>query len=63
MLIPGLLGTGRSFTADGKQFWVANRGRDTVTVVDAVRGGVVADLQVGEGPSKVVMSPDGRTGV
>ncbi|MEU8625040.1 YncE family protein [Streptomyces sp. NPDC048669] len=50
-----------SFTADGKQFWVANRGRDTISVVDAVHGGVIANLRVGEGPSKVVMSPDGRT--
>ncbi|MGW3042722.1 YncE family protein [Kitasatospora sp. NPDC001159] len=49
-----------SFTADGKQFWVADRGRDTVTVVDAVHGGVITDLHVGQGPSKVVMSPDGN---
>ncbi|WP_439663545.1 beta-propeller fold lactonase family protein [Lentzea sp. HUAS TT2] len=49
-----------SFTRDGKQFWVANRGRDTVTVVDAVHGGVIANLPVGQGPSKVVMSPDGK---
>ncbi|MFF6999003.1 beta-propeller fold lactonase family protein [Streptomyces sp. NPDC008313] len=49
-----------SFTADGKQFWVANRGRDTVSVVDAVHGGVIATVRVGEGPSKVLMSPDGK---
>ncbi|WP_406348102.1 hypothetical protein OHA44_14320 [Streptomyces sp. NBC_00144] len=49
-----------SFTADGKQFWVADRGRDTVTVVDAVHGGVLASIPVGAGPSKVVMSPDGK---
>ncbi|CRK55568.1 hypothetical protein [Alloactinosynnema sp. L-07] len=49
-----------SFTADGRQFWVANRGRDTVTIVDAERGGVVANLDVGAGPSKVLMSPNGR---
>ncbi|GGB19941.1 hypothetical protein GCM10011492_07250 [Flexivirga endophytica] len=50
-----------SFTADGKQFWVANRGRDTISVVDAVHGGLVRNIRVGEGPSKVLMSPDGRT--
>ncbi|WP_234316614.1 YncE family protein, partial [Streptomyces sp. NRRL S-15] len=50
-----------SFTSDGKQFWVANRGRDTVSVVDAVHGGLIANVRVGEGPSKVLMSPDGRT--
>ncbi|MFD5462211.1 beta-propeller fold lactonase family protein [Kitasatospora sp. NPDC127059] len=49
-----------SFTADGRQFWVADRGRDTVTVVDAVHGGVITNLPVGQGPSKVVMSPDGK---
>jgi YVTN family beta-propeller protein len=50
-----------SFTADGKQFWVANRGRDSISVVDAEHGGVIANVRVGEGPSKVLMSPDGRT--
>ncbi|GAA3595462.1 beta-propeller fold lactonase family protein [Kribbella ginsengisoli] len=49
-----------SFTADGKEFWVADRGRDTVSVVDALNGGLKADVVVGAGPSKVVMSPDGR---
>ncbi|MEU5226542.1 beta-propeller fold lactonase family protein [Streptomyces toyocaensis] len=49
-----------SFTANGKQFWVANRGRDTISVVDVERGGVIATVRVGEGPSKVLMSPDGR---
>jgi YVTN family beta-propeller protein len=49
-----------SFTLDGGQFWVADRGRDTVTVVDAGHGGVAATVHVGQGPSKVVMSPDGR---
>ncbi|MBM9508095.1 YncE family protein [Actinacidiphila acididurans] len=48
------------FTKDGRQFWVADRGRDTVTVVDAVHGGVITNLHVGAGPSKVVMSPDGK---
>lgn len=48
------------FTKDGKQFWVADRGRDTVTIVDAVHGGVIRNLHVGAGPSKVVMSPDGK---
>lgn len=47
------------FTKDGTQFWVADRGRDTVTIVDAVHGGVITNLHVGQGPSKVVMSPDG----
>ncbi|MFF1354449.1 beta-propeller fold lactonase family protein [Streptomyces sp. NPDC058297] len=50
-----------TFTADGKQFWVADRGRDTVTIVDAVHGGVVSTIKVGPGPSKVVLSPDGGT--
>lgn len=50
-----------SFTSDGKQFWVANRGRDTISVVDTVHGGLVRNIQVGAGPSKVLMSPDGRT--
>lgn len=50
-----------SFTADGKQFWVANRGRDTISVVDAVHGGLITNVRVGDGPSKVLMSPDGRT--
>ncbi|GAA4700337.1 40-residue YVTN family beta-propeller repeat-containing protein [Promicromonospora umidemergens] len=49
-----------SFTTDGKEFWVADRGRDTVTIVDAVHGGVVGRVRVGDGPSKVLMSPDGR---
>lgn len=49
-----------SFTADGKQFWVADRGRDTITIVDAVHGGVIGQVKVGKGPSKVLMSPDGR---
>jgi YVTN family beta-propeller protein len=48
------------FTADGREFWVADRARDTITIVDAVHGGVLANLPVGAGPSKVVMSPDGR---
>ncbi|TMR27495.1 hypothetical protein ETD96_39325, partial [Actinomadura geliboluensis] len=47
------------FTADGREFWVADRGRDTVTVIDADRGGVDGRVRVGEGPSKVLMSPDG----
>ncbi|WP_433132464.1 YncE family protein [Micromonospora sp. CA-240977] len=49
-----------SFISDGKQFWVADRGRDTVTIVDTVRGGVIAEVHGGQIPSKVVMSPDGR---
>lgn len=49
-----------SFTSDGHEFWVADRGRDTVSVVDASRGGILTDVKVGHGPSKVVMSPDGR---
>jgi YVTN family beta-propeller protein len=48
------------FTKDGRQFWVADRGRDTVTIVDAIHGGVITNLHVGAGPSKVVMSPDGK---
>jgi YVTN family beta-propeller protein len=48
------------FTQDGTQFWVADRGRDTVTIVDAVHGGVITNLHAGQGPSKVVMSPDGK---
>src|SRR5207253_10927215 len=44
------------FTRAGTQFWVADRGRDAVTIVDAVHGGVIANLHVGAGPSKVVMS-------
>lgn len=50
-----------SFTSNGRQFWVANRGRDTISVVDAVHGGLIRNIRVGDGPSKVVMSPDGRT--
>ncbi|WP_165969206.1 YncE family protein [Actinomadura sp. KC06] len=49
-----------NFTADGGEFWVADRGRDTVTIVDADRGGVDGRVKVGDGPSKVLMSPDGR---
>lgn len=49
-----------TFTADGREFWVADRGRDTVTVVDAVHGGVLTKIRVGSGPSKVVLSPDGK---
>jgi YVTN family beta-propeller protein len=29
------------FTKDGMQFWVGDRGRDTVTIVDAVHGGAI----------------------
>ncbi|WP_108990050.1 YncE family protein [Streptomyces coelicoflavus] len=49
-----------SFTADGKEFWVANRGRDTVSIVDTRHGGVTGTVRVGDGPSKVLMSPDGQ---
>ncbi|WP_329433974.1 YncE family protein (plasmid) [Streptomyces coelicoflavus] len=49
-----------SFTADGKEFWVANRGRDTISIVDTKHGGVTGTVRVGDGPSKVLMSPDGK---
>ncbi len=32
------------FTKGGGQSWVADRGRDTVTIVDAIHGGVLAKL-------------------
>lgn len=41
------------------EVWVANREADTVSIYDAQRGEVVAELPTGESPIRVACTPDG----
>lgn len=40
--------------------WVAVRGENDVAVVDPIAGKVIRQITIGDGPSKVVFSPDDR---
>ena len=48
------------FTPDGKQIWVAVRGQDYVSVVDADKLQEIDRIQTADGASKVVFRPDGQ---
>jgi YVTN family beta-propeller protein len=48
------------FSPDGRYLWVAERGQDTVAIIDWRKGQVVNRIISEDGPSKVVFSPDGR---
>lgn len=47
------------FAPDSKTVWVADRALAQVDIVDALHGGVVGHVATGDGPSKVLFSPDG----
>src|SRR5919106_485717 len=51
---------GLGFSLDGNELWVAERGVDTVAVVDWRQERVITRIHTEDGPSKVVFSPDGR---
>ena len=45
------------FTKDGTQFWVADRARDTITISNAVHGGVIANVNIGARPQRPPAEP------
>ena len=48
------------FSPDGNELWVAERGVDTIAIIDWRHSRVIARIRSEDGPSKVVFSPDGR---
>jgi YVTN family beta-propeller protein len=48
-----------ALVADARRIYVADRGDDTITVLDAATLRVAATIGVGNGPSAVALSPDG----
>ncbi len=51
-----------SFTFDNRTIFVADRGTSYVDILDGLEGGVVGRIKTADGPSKIVMSPDGKLG-
>ncbi|WP_262041035.1 IPT/TIG domain-containing protein [Streptomyces sp. Isolate_219] len=58
----GVLPQGITLSPDGARAYVANRGSDTVSVIDTVTDTVTATIPTGAGPSFVGISPDGTRG-
>jgi len=52
--------TGVAFSVDGGRVYVTNRTANTLSVIDAGAGKVVAEIRVGRGPTGVAASPGGR---
>lgn len=52
--------TGVAFAPNGRRVYVTNRTANTVSVIDAAAGKVVAEVRVGRGPAGVAVSPDGK---
>jgi len=48
------------FTPDGKQFWLAVRGEDYVSVIDVNKMQEIKQIHTAKGPSMVVFRPDGK---
>jgi YVTN family beta-propeller protein len=46
-------------TPDGRHIWTSNREADTVSVVDAASLAEVAEIEVGDFPIRVDVTPDG----
>jgi YVTN family beta-propeller protein len=46
---------------DANEVWVANRGNNSVAVVDVAAGATVAEIPVGVWPRSVALTPDGET--
>jgi len=51
--------TGIAFSPDGAKVYVTNRTANTLSVIDAKGGKVVAEVGVGRGPTGVAVSPNG----
>ncbi len=58
----GVLPQGITLSPDGARAYVANRGSDTVSVIDTVTDTVTATIPTGAGPDFVALSPDGTRG-
>ncbi len=48
------------FTPDGKQFWLAVRGENYISVIDVDKLQEITRIQTAESPSMVVFRPDGK---
>ncbi|MFI1161478.1 IPT/TIG domain-containing protein [Streptomyces sioyaensis] len=58
----GVLPQGLTLSPGGARAYVANRGSNTVSVIDTVTDTVTATIPTGAGPSFVAISPDGTRG-
>ena len=54
---------GLDVTPDGREVWVANRGANTISVIDTKTLKVVSTISAGKFPIRVKITPDGRRAV